>query len=213
MIRYLTAVLVLVSPLAASARDNGPARTALECFNTGLEELHAAFTQTVINPDGSVMESGEGEAWVRRPDRFRWTYHGEFPELIVADGETVWLYDESLEQVTVKPQSGLVDDSPLILLADLSGLDTRFEATELGSDQGIDLLELSAVGNEGEFERVILGLDESGIVLMVLEDAFGIRTELRFTAIERNPGLPDDLFEFEPPPGVDVLGEPGGESF
>lgn len=201
--------LALFSVVAPA--DNGPvtARSLLESFTDGLETLHAPFRQTIINPDGSVLETGEGEAWIQRPNRFSWSYHGEFPELIIADGVSVWLYDQSLEQVTVKPQSGLLEDTPLMLLTDLSGLDEQFVVTELGRDGELHLLELAARDVEGEFERIILGLNERGLSLMVLEDAFGIRTEVHFTAIERNPTVPPGHFEFEPPPGVDVIGEPG----
>ena len=39
-----------------------------------------------------------------------------------------------------------------------------------------------------------------------MEDAFGLRTEIRFEDVERNPALDGGLFRFEPPPGVDVIG-------
>ncbi|NIP19444.1 MAG: outer membrane lipoprotein chaperone LolA, partial [Xanthomonadales bacterium] len=98
------------------AQEPGPARTRLELFSEGLESLHAWFSQTITSQDGRVESEGAGQVWLSRPALFRWVYEGEFPELIVADGERVWLYDEVLEQVTVKPQSDLVDDSPLMLL-------------------------------------------------------------------------------------------------
>ena len=207
--RSLLLITGLTLSLGLAAQEPGPGRSALEAFNVGLDGLHAGFTQKVINPDGSLMETGEGEAWVQRPDRFRWDYQGEFPESIIADGESVWLYDQSLEQVTVKAQSGLLDDTPLMLLTNLEGLDEQFVVTELGTHDALHVLELNARNNEGEFERVLLGMGENGIELMVLEDAFGIRTEVRFSDIVRNPELAEGTFVFDAPPGVDVIGEPG----
>jgi len=126
---------------------------------------------------------------------------------VVADGEKVWLYDEMLEQVTIRQQSSLTADSPLTLLTDLSQLDVQFDVRELGDDSGLDLLELQARNPESQFERVLLGLDDDKVLLMAMEDAFGLRTEIRFKDIERNPPLNEELFHFTPPEGVDVIGD------
>lgn len=202
-------LLAAAGPALADNQGHGPARAALEAFADDLRGLHAEFQQRVVDPEGRLIEDGSGQVWISRPDCFRWEYAGEFPELIVADGRHVWLYDQALEQVTVKPQSGLAEDTPLMLLTDLSGLDEQFVVTELGRDGDLDLLELVARGREGEFERVIIGLRGGQLSLMVLEDAFGIRTDIRYTRLERNPALDSGLFDFEPPPGTDVIGEPG----
>lgn len=200
-------IAALSAAQQVAAFDAGPARASLERFNAGLERLQAGFRQQVISAEGELLETGEGRVWISRPNRFRWQYSGEFPELIVADGERIWMYDETLEQVTVKPQSGLAEDTPLMLLTDLSGLDRQFNVTELGEIEGVQLLELAVKSREAEFDRVLLGLEGDRLALMVLEDAFGIRTEIRFDDLTRNPDLEQGLFRFEPPPGVDVVGE------
>jgi outer membrane lipoprotein carrier protein len=203
-------VFFLAAAMAAGqvhAQEPGSARDRLEQFSAGLETLHASYTQTITALDGQVESEGSGEVWLARPALFRWVYGGDFPELIVADGERVWLYDEILEQVTVKPQSGLVDDTPLMLLTDLSALDTRFSVTEVGEFEGMQLLELVAISQESEFERVLLGLADHEIRLMAMEDAFGLRTEILFSDVVRNPELEDGLFEFVPPDNTDVVGE------
>jgi outer membrane lipoprotein carrier protein len=210
--RWLCAAPLLVSllgllPASLGAQEHGPARAGLERFSAGLETLHASFEQTITGPDGRVEDDGVGEVWLARPNRLRWEYHGEFPETIVADGQRVWMHDVLLEQVTVKPQSGFADDSPLALLTDLSALDARFEVREVGDYEGMHLLELVTRGLESEFERVLLGLAGDELRLMVMEDAFGLRTEIRFANLRRNPELAEGLFDFVPPAGADVVGE------
>jgi outer membrane lipoprotein carrier protein len=203
----LLAATFLPAPL--SAQEHGPARASLETFSAGLNTLQAEFNQTITGPGGQVESRGAGRVWLARPGKFRWVYEGEFPELIVADGDRVWMFDQLLEQVTVKPQSSLAQDSPLMLLTDLTGLDDRFQVRELGKFEDLDLLELVSAVQEPEFERVLLGLDQSHLRLMVMEDAFGLRTELRFDEVQRNPELSEDLFRFDPPAGVDVVGDTG----
>lgn len=192
--------------LAASG-DDGPAMAELQAFSSGLETLHAGFSQRVIGPDGAPQSEGAGSVWMRHPGLFRWSYEGEYPELIVADGERVWIYDEMLEQVTVKAQSSNVEDSPLLLLTQPQSLHEQFEVTELGAYEEMQLLSLVAHDPESEFERILLGFAQNQLRLMALEDAFGLRTEIRFEQVMRNPELDPELFRFTPPEGSDVVGD------
>ena len=202
-------VVVLVSCLlvfAVNANSSGPARTELERFTTGLEYFQAEFTQTVKSQDGRIQDQTQGEVWLQSPDKLRWVYTGDFPETIVADGLNIWIHDESLEQVTVKPQSEDAADSPLMILADVSQLDSQFQVTELGDYNDMLLLELKSLDTESEFERILLGLDSNGIRMMAMEDAFGQRTEVYFENTVKNSPIDLQLFSFTPPEGSDVVG-------
>lgn len=204
--------LYLLIVLPSAMAQPGPARAQLEAFSNGLQSLQAGFDQIVLGSDGAVQDESEGRLWLQRPRKFRWEYGGDFPELLVADGSHVWIYDEILEQVTVKDQSLLSSDSPLTLLTDLSHLDEQFEVRELGADDGMQLLELQSRSPESEFERVLLGLRDNTLLLMAMEDAFGLRTEIRLRDFQFNPELAPDLFRFEPPPGTDIIGDLPGNS-
>lgn len=182
-------------------------RDQLQRFAEGLDTFTADFAQRVIGRDGAVEDESAGQVWLRQPHNIRWEYGGEFPELVVADGLTIWIYDQVLEQVTVKPQSEFAADSPLSLLNDIGSLDEQFEVREAGEMEGMVLLELRAIKTEAEFERVLLGLQGDELRLMAMEDAFGLRTEIRFTGLLRNPPLEARLFFFYPPEGTDIIGE------
>ena len=211
MRRLILAMLLLVGT-AAHADEAGVARRSLEAFSTGLKSLQATFSQRVISPEGRVESEGSGEVWMQHPGLFRWTYGGEYPELIVADGERVWMYDEMLDQVTVKAQSAQAEDSPLVLLTDPEAIKRQFTVTELGDFEDMNILSLVSNNPESEFERVLLGFADQRLVLMALEDAFGLRTEIRFADLVRNVELDPALFRFEPPAGADVVGEVSGEA-
>ena len=192
---------------AAVPAQEPPALQQLKAFSDGLETLHARFEQQVVSTDGAVQDTSSGEVWLSRPQRFRWSYGGDFPELVVADGTRIWIYDEALEQVTVKDQSLEATDSPLALLTDPGQLEQKFQVRDAGEAWGLFLLELRSIDAESAFERFLLGLRDNQLELMVMEDAFGLRTELRFRDIRRNPPLDESLFSFEPPPGVDLIGD------
>jgi len=190
------------------AEDAGPARNMLENFASELNSFQADFNQIVKSQDGRIQDRTSGKVWLQTPDKLRWVYLGDFPETIVADGNNIWIHDESLQQVTVKPQSDQAADSPLMLLADISQLDTQFHVTELGDYENMMLLELRSQDSESEFERLLLGLDSNGIRLMVMEDAFGQRTEIQFENMLKNQPVDTALFSFLAPEGTDVVGVP-----
>lgn len=208
VLRFFLILIINLAAVAAMAAEAGPARSALESFADGLETFQAAFTQTVRSQDGGLQDQVSGRIWLQTPDRLRWEYQGDFPELIVADGEKIWIHDVTLQQVTVKPQSDQAADSPLLILADISQLDEQFRVTELGDLDGVALLELRSLGAETEFERILLGFDQHGVALMAMEDAFGQRTEVHFAEASRNQALEAGLFQFVPPADADVVGLP-----
>lgn len=201
----LTALIPLSSVFAS---DVGPARTELEQFASGLDNFQAEFTQSVKSQDGRIQDQSEGKVWLQTPDKLRWVYGGDFPETIVADGTNIWIHDEALEQVTVKPQSAQATDSPLMILADISQLDAQFQVTELGDFEDMLLLELKSLDSESEFERILLGLNNGDIQLMAMEDAFGLRTEIHFVNTVKNQPLEPGIFNFMVPEETDVVGVP-----
>jgi len=203
-IRLVAALFVIA---CSNLMAQQPAREQLERFAHDLKTYSAKFEQRVLGTDGRLEDQSAGTVWLSQPHFIRWEYGGDFPELVVADGQHIWIYDEALEQVTVKPQSDYVADSPLSLLTDISRLDEQFEVREAGDMDGMALLELRSINEEAEFERVLLGLQQDDLKLMTMEDAFGLRTEIRFSEPQRNPELSLKLFTFKPPEGVDIIGD------
>ena len=210
MNRLISLLLITLLPLTASASADS-ARAQFEHFTEGLHTIEARFEQTVTDGQGMVTEQSTGEVFLRNPDQFRWNYEGDFPQQIVADGEHVWIHDVALEQVSRRDQATAASDSPLLVLTGRQNLDEQFDVAELGEVRGEHLLELRPRAEGAQFERILLGLDNNNLQSMVLEDAFGSRTEIRFTELVCNQPLEAGLFEFEAPEGIDVIGgdEPG----
>ncbi len=205
-VQLVLLLLLNLFAVCVQANSSGPARSELERFTTDLNSFQAEFTQTVKSQDGRVQDQTYGKVWLQSPDKLRWVYTGEFPETIVADGSNIWIYDESLQQVTIKPQSNQAANSPLMMLVDVSRLDEQFQATELGDVEGMLMLELKSLDSEAEFERIFLGMDSSGVRMMAMEDAFGQRTEIHFENLLKNQATDPQLFYFTAPEGADVVG-------
>jgi len=193
---WLAAVLLAVS--TAGAPEDG--RAQLDDFAESLETLSGRFEQVTVDAEGAVTEESAGELYFSRPDRFRWSYAEPFPQELVADGEELWHYDESLEQVTVRDQPGAAE-SPLLVLTRPRLLDRFYRVTATGPE----MIAFEPLEEAADIVQGRLYFNDGLPSQLELEDSFGQLTRLRLLDLERNPQLPPDLFEFSVPEGVDVL--------
>ena len=200
-------MLALVAVLFGSAVQ----ASSIERFQGYLRSTRSAqadFEQRVFDGRRKLVQTAAGKFSFERPGRFRWSYATPTRQLIVGDGERVWIYDEDLAQVTVRRLARALGSTPAALLAGSADVAQAFEFTELGIRGGLEWLEATPREADAGFARIRLGLSAVGVEAMELVDHFGQTTHLRFSNIERNPALDGARFRFTPPPGTDVLGEP-----
>lgn len=183
------------------------ARDRLETFTDGLKGLDGEFTQQVYDARGQLRETSAGSVKLSVPSLFRWEYTSPYPQLIVADGERVWIYEPDLEQVTVRSQGAEEAGSPLAALVDPGKLDRQFRVEEQEDADGLEWLALSPRSADGSFSSARLGFRGNVLARMELVDAIGQRTEIAFKGWTRNPGFATGTFKYVPPAGVDVLGD------
>ena len=205
VISALTAALMLI----ANAAHAG-ARGQLDAFTKGLKGLDGQFTQQVFDARGKQKEASSGRVAVSAPRLFRWEYVKPYPQLIVADGETVWVYDPDLQQVTRRPQGAAEGNSPLAALVDPARLDKDYLVAEAGSAGGLEWLTLTPRDkDDASFESARLGFDRNGLERMSFTDLLGQRTEIVFAKWQRNPAFASGTFTYVPAKGVDVVGDDG----
>jgi outer membrane lipoprotein carrier protein len=182
---------------------------SLERFQSYVRTTQAArgeFTQKVFDKNGKLVQDSRGSFAFLRPGRFRWTYVKP-QQLIVGDGERIWIHDADLNQVTVRKAQRVLGATPAALLAGASDIANSFELKEAGTRDGLEWLEAKPREKEAGFELVRLGLSTGGVEAMELVDHFGQTTHLRFSGVIRNPQIDPATFRFTPPKGADVLGE------
>ncbi|WP_460457603.1 outer membrane lipoprotein chaperone LolA [Arenimonas alkanexedens] len=200
-------LIVLFLVLATGAAHAG-AREQLDVFSNGVKGLSANFEQRVYDADGALKETSNGSVKLQAPRQFRWEYIQPFPQLIVADGDHIWIYDPDMEQVTVRQQSLEEQNSPLAMLIDIDQMERQFTVTEGGQGQSLSWLELSPKKpEEAPFDRARLGFGPAGLVQMEMFDGLGQRTVMAFSAWTRNPAFAPATFVFVTPEGVDQIGE------
>jgi|CXWL01.1.fsa_nt_gi outer membrane lipoprotein carrier protein len=204
-LRPYAIVLALLTAQAAAAAET--ARSQLNDFSQGIQNLQANFEQSVYTAEGDALDKTSGTLVLARPNRFRWDYLEPEEQRIIADGDNIWIYDVELEQVSVKPQSLDEQQSPLAVLLDLNSFDEQYASEETGEKDGALWLRLKPRGEDPQFSHVDLGFRESTLTRMVMVDIVGQRTEIVFQDWQRNGTLPPATFQFTPPKGVDVVGE------
>jgi len=178
-----------------------------KAFFSGTQSARASFEQKVHDRDGKVVQEAKGSFVFQRPGRFRWTYDKPADQVIVGDGQRVWIYDRQLNQVTVRKLTAAIGSTPAGLLAGGTGIEKAFELSDAGTRDGLEWVEAKPREKEAGFERVRIGFGKEGLQAMELTDHFGQTTRLRFSNLVRNPKVEAAEFRFDPPKGADVLGD------
>jgi outer membrane lipoprotein carrier protein len=183
---------------------------ALERFRAFLRDTQSArteFEQKVYDRDKRLVQASSGTFAFQRPGRFRWQIQVPYEQLIVGDGERVWIHDPDLNQVTVRTMGRALGSTPAALLAGSTEVARAFELANVGEIAGLEWLEARPRDKDAGFERIRLGLGADGVEAMELYDHFGQTTLLQFSRFVRNPSFDPATFRFTPPKGADVLGE------
>lgn len=199
-----TLILALLMFGALSARAESPEQ-ALARFVDGVQTLEAAFTQTQTDETGETLNSSSGRMALARPGKFRWEYQAPGPQLIVTDGQKLWLYDRDLQQVSIRPAAEALQGTPAALLSQKGALTDSFELTDIGEEQGVRKLRLSPRASDGDFQSVDLWLRSGTPVRMLFRDQLGGATDIRFSAVKANGRVDAAQFRFQPPKGVEVI--------
>lgn len=201
----LLAVLLSLSAWSAHAEEDAVSR--LHQFVGEVNTFQAMFIQTVLDPEGNIIEEADGEFLLSRPGKFRWNYDTPYAQQIVADGNRIWFYDEDLEQITVKSQDETLADTPAGLLSGKSLPEDTYHIKIIDKADNLQWVELTPKDDENNYQRVQLGFDNTGLQKMLMTDAFDQRTQLQFSDVQINPTINASRFDFTPPAGVDVVGD------
>lgn len=205
---------VLIASCVSFAWADGLA--SLESFVKTVSSGRANFTQVVTAPakEGQSPRSkiSSGTFEFARPNRFRFNYKKPFEQSIVADGQTLWLYDADLNQVTARNQSGALGSTPAALIAaapDLHALQADFKLAAAPDKDGLQWVVATPKAKDGQLQAVRVGFrageKSTGLAALEILDSFGQRSVLSFSQVEVNPHLPIDTFQYKPPKGADVI--------
>lgn len=218
MKKMLFPVLLSLGSLLLSAQTS--ATSAVESLVAQLSPVDALsghFSQIQKDAEGEVLSRSSGDFVMQRPGLLRWETTEPFPQLLVTDGDRVWLYDEDLEQVTISSVSDKLNQTPAIVFSgDLKKIEEQFYVVEGDAEEGDAEEGDSVKNNESSFtlrpkrtgeayQRLDITFENNLIKHMVILDGFGQTTEFDLSGVEAEKSKPISNFRFQPPKGTDVL--------
>jgi len=200
MNKILMALALAGAALAARADGVDTLRGFIRDVNSG----RAQFTQTVTSPDGAKKKVSSGSFEFSRPNRFRFAYAKPFEQLIVADGQKVWIYDADLNQASSRKITSALGATPAALLAG-GTLDKDFDLAPLPAKDGLEWVQATPKAKDGSFKVVRVGFRGKDLAAVEIVDAFDQRSLLQFSQFTPGVTFAADAFRYTPPVGADVI--------
>jgi outer membrane lipoprotein carrier protein len=179
----------------------------LRSFVRDTQTARASFIQTVTDRQGRLVQRATGELSISRPGHFRWTLEKPYQQVLVGDGERVWIFDPDLNQVVVRHNDRALGTTPAALLAGKEDVERAFDWRDLPTKDGLDWLGAKPKDKDSSFSEIRLGFNAGGLAALEVTDNFGQHTLISLFNFERNPKLNPELFKFTPPKGADVVGQ------
>jgi len=189
---------------AACAAAHADAVDTLREFVRDVKSGQAAFTQTVTSADGTRKKLSSGDFEFARPNRFRFSYSKPFEQLIVADGQKVWIFDTDLNQASSRRLAQALGSTPAALLAG-AALEPEFVLSAEPARDGLEWALATPRAKDGAYQAMRVGFNGKLLSVVEITDSFGQRSRLVFSRFASNPVLSPDRFRFVPPAGADVI--------
>lgn len=201
----LLAVMALLT-LPAQA-DDAAAVARLTHLLSQAQTLTARFSQLTLDGSGTQLQETAGELSLKRPGLFRWHTDAPQEQLLVSNGQKVWLFDPDLNQVTIQTLDQRLTHTPALLLSgDVSKISENFEISHKEGGSVVDFI-LKPKAKDSLFDNLRLSFRNGVINDMQLIDGSGQRTNILFLSVQMNQPLDTAQFSFQPPADADVIEE------
>lgn len=198
-----TALSVLfLAPINALANDTADLVKLLD----GIKTLDTKFEQVMLDRDETRLQTSSGHMWVERPRQFRWHATEPFEQLVVSDGDKVWIHDVDLEQVIERPLGNEIGETPALLLSgDSTLIANEFTVAKISEQGKNSTYQLKPRSDEQMFDVLEMSFVGQTPVSMRLEDSLGQKTSFNFIEPKMNKRISNKHFKFIIPKGVDVI--------
>lgn len=179
----------------------------LQNFLNDFKSLEANFVQSLINENGEELERTEGLIYLQQPNKLHWSYEIPYAQKIISNGEILWVFDEDLEQLTIRKMGNAFDETPAGIILGNNDIKEHFIQVSMGEIEGFDWIELTPKNIEAQYKNIRLGFDNTTLGMIIIHDNLGQTTRIDFSNSKKNVKLSSSLFEFVTPEGIDVIDE------
>ena len=197
--------IITVTLFFSSSVSSGEGPQKLNQFLSDVDDVSAKFEQSILNTETAETGRFQGSFSLSRPDKFRWDYTEPYPKVILADGDTVHIIEDELQQVTYIPQQRALKGTPVSILISQKKIDDKFEIIDIGESQGMDWVELIPRDEDSQFTRILIAFLADELRRMELADKFGQITRFQFYDVDHNPQFEHEHFVFKRLQGYDMI--------
>ncbi|BBP82980.1 MULTISPECIES: outer membrane lipoprotein chaperone LolA [unclassified Pseudomonas] len=206
LIRMLLVAALSLGAMQAQADDQVAIARLTEMLNKA-QTITGRFSQLTLDGSGTQLQETSGELALKRPGLFRWHTDEPMEQLLVSNGQKVWLYDPDLEQVTIQTLDQRLTHTPALLLSgDVSKISENFEIAHKEGGDVVDFI-LKPKAKDTLFDTLRLSFRNGVINDMQLIDSVGQRTNILFLGVKMNQAIDAAQFDFKVPEGADVIQE------
>lgn len=209
----LTLLVAGAAPASAQSADGGAILDRAVAAYAQVSTLRADFTQTVRDPMIGTDETSRGEFHQQRPNKFAMRWRQPAGDVILADGQYLWVYLPSTtpRQVVRQALSGRAGEGADLVAEFLERPRERFSAAFERSDtlggRAADVLALTPRDRHAPYRRVLIWLDRQDNLPRQVEisEVSGATRRVRLDRLRVNQPAPAAVFTFRPPAGVRVV--------
>lgn len=182
------------------------ADNALQTYVNQLTTFSANFEQ--IQPDEALFSANRASGYfkLQRPGKLLWVYQEPEPQKIVVDGANLWVQDDDLEQVSVRPIRDVKADIPLSWLLYDEKIESRFKIIKSGSASGMQWFNLTPK-QATYFQSIEIGLDKGQMKEVWMYQSADNITKVRFKDIQENQAIAPAEFRMGVPENFDLVGQ------
>jgi len=204
-LKLILFIFIYFFSIAPSNAENQ--KDPLQTFLKNLESLEVSFVQILMNENGEQLEKTEGILYLQPPAKFFWHYQNPYSQKIISNGSLLWVFDEDLEQVTIKNIDNKIEETPAGIILGNKSIHEHFIQVNMGTIDGYDWIELTPKNLEAQYKHIKIGFEQDKLRMMIIIDNLEQTTRIDFSNFKKNITLSANIFDFEVPNNVDIFDE------
>ena len=169
--------------------------------------FQATFEQKAFVKMINRTEITRGNVLIKKPGKMKWIYNSPDPQILISNQKYLWLYTPEDEQATKMPIENVYSsNSPALFLAGKGILTDIFNVVQVLDDKDKFIVVFVPKEVGSSLSRLVLRTNKNNyqITGATVYDKLGNKTDIRFRAIRTNEEIPESVFNFEVPAGVEI---------
>ena len=208
IIRLLLVMAALLPATVFAVSEEQAAVDAIQKHYDATRTFKADFTQKAYIKMMDQVQETRGEVYIKKPGKMKWIYNAPDPQILISNNKTLWLYLPEEKQVNKVPVENVYsNNTPALFLAGKGKLTEAFNIFQVIREEDKILLVMIPKKEDTGLEKLVLSADKNNyqIIGSAVYDKLGNKTDISFSKIEVNLDLPEDMFQFKTPEGVEVM--------